>query len=461
MKYLLSAAAWLLLLYISISLPSGCAQIGVPTGGARDSLAPVLLKANPALRTLQFTGNKITLNFDEYIEVQEIQNNLLVSPLPKTNPQVTFNLKTVTIRLKDSLLPNTTYSIQLGNAIKDVNEGNILKDFSYVFSTGNVIDSLTLAGNVLLAENGKVDSTISVLLYRNTADSAVQKTKPDFLTRLKGDGSFEFRNLPADDFNIYALKDGDGNKFYSIKTELFAFSDSVVNTAATNKSINLFAYSQEKAADNKVIRVLKPVLEKQLKFTSNLSGEQDLLDKLAITFNNPLKLIDTTTLALLDTNYNPVLGGSVQIDSTKKLLTYQPVWKPGESYRLILKETAIEDSAGNLLKKTDTLSFTARKEAAYARITLRFSNYDQQKNPVLQFVMSDVVKFSFPLNGAEWSSSRFAPGEYELRILYDDNKDGVWTPGNYEKKLAPEKAITIPQKIALKANWDNERDIEL
>lgn len=461
MKYLLSAAAWLLLLYISISLPSGCAQIGAPTGGARDTLAPILLKASPELRTLQFKGNKITLNFDEYIEVQEIQNNLLVSPLPKTNPQVTFNLKTVSIRLKDSLLPNTTYSIQLGNAIKDVNEGNILKDFSYVFSTGNVIDSLTLSGNVLLAENGKVDSTLSVLLYRNTADSAVQKTKPDFLTKLKGDGSFEFKNLPAADFKIYALKDGDGNKYYSIKTELFAFFDSVVNTAATNTSINLFAYAQEKAADNKVIRVLKPVLEKQLKFTSNLSGEQDLLDKLVISFNNPLKLIDTASLVLLDTNFNAVVGGSVLIDSTKKLLTYQPVWKPGESYRLIFKETAFEDSAGNLLKKTDTLSITARKESAYARLTLRFSNYDQQKNPVLQFVMSDVVKFSYPLNAAEWSSSRFATGEYELRILFDDNKDGVWTPGNYEKKLPAEKAITIPQKIALKANWDNERDIEL
>lgn len=461
MKYLLTAAAWLLLFYIAISLPSGCAQIGAPTGGARDSLAPILIKATPALKTLQFKGNKIILNFDEYIDVQEIQNNLLVSPLPKTNPQVTYNLKTVTIRLKDSLLPNTTYSIQLGNAIKDVNEGNILKDFTYVFSTGNVIDSLTLSGNVLLAENGKVDSTISVLLYRNTADTAVQKTKPDFLTRVKGDGSFEFRNLPAAEFNIYALKDGDGNKFYSIKTELFAFSDSVVNTAVSNAGINLFAYSQEKAADNKLIRVLKPALEKQLKFSSNLSGEQDLLDTLKISFNNPLKLIDTSSLALLDSNYRPIPGVVVKLDSTRKFLTYLPVWKPGEPYRIIFKETAFEDSAGNLLKKTDTLSFKAKQDAAYARIILRFKNYNQQNNPVLQFVQQDVVKFSYALSGAEWSNSRFPSGEYEIRILNDANKDGKWTAGNYTLKIQPEKALTLPQKITLKANWDNERDIEL
>ncbi|MEX0635347.1 MAG: Ig-like domain-containing protein [Ferruginibacter sp.] len=461
MKYLLSAAAWLLLLYISISLHSGCAQIGAPTGGARDSLAPVLVKASPQLKTLQFKGNKITLHFNEYIEVQEIQNNLLVAPFPKTNPQVTHNLKTVTIRLKDSLLPNTTYSIQFGSAIKDVNEGNILKDFSYVFSTGNIIDSLTLAGKVLLAENGKVDSTISVMLYRNIVDTAVEKMKPDFLTRLKGDGSFEFKNLPSGNFNIYALKDGDGNKYYSIKTELFAFADTVLNIQPLSPELTLYAFSQEKQAENKTIKILKPVLEKQLKYSSNLSGEQDLLDKLVINFNNPLKLVDTASLALLDTNYKVIPKGQVNIDSTRKQLSYQPIWKPGATYRIVFKETAFEDSAGNFLKATDTLSFNAKKEASYARITLRFNNYDQQKNPVLQFVLSDVVKFAFPLNGAEWSNSRFPPGEYEIRILYDNNKDGKWTPGNYLQLLQPEKAFTLPQKLTLKANWDNERDIEL
>ena len=461
MKYLFTAAAWLFLLYFSISLPSGCAQIGAPIGGARDTLAPVLTKAIPAEQTLYFKGNKISLNFNEYIEIQEIQNNLLVSPLPITNPQITFNLKTVTIRLKDSLLPNTTYSIQFGNAIKDVNEGNVLQNFSYVFSTGSSIDSLSFRGNVLLAESGKIDSTIAVVLYRNLNDTAVQTTRPDFLSRLKGDGSFEFNNLPKGKFNVYAIKDGDGNKFYSIKTELFAFADSIINTEVAPANFTLYAYQQEKPKDNKVIRVLKPVLEKQLKFTSNLSGEQDLLDTLNVSFNNPLKLIDTASLALLDSNFNAIIGGAVRVDTTRKLLSYLPVWKPGAAYRIIFKETAFEDSAGNLLKKTDTISFTAKQEAAYARIALRFTNYDQQKNPVLQFVQQEQVKFSYPLVGAEWSNARFPPGEYELRVLYDTNKDGSFTPGSYSNKMQPEKAVTLPQKLTLKANWDNERDVEL
>ncbi|HSN61141.1 MAG TPA: Ig-like domain-containing protein, partial [Ferruginibacter sp.] len=197
-------------LYISVTFNSGCAQIGAPTGGVKDTLAPLLVRATPELRKLNFEGNRITLTFNEYVEVLEAQANVLVSPLQKTNPTINYSLKTVTIKLRDSLLPNTTYSIQFGNAIKDINEGNVFPNFTYVFSTGNTIDSLSLKGKVLLAETGLADSTINVLLFRNTNDTAVQKLKPDYMARLKGDGSFIFNNLRAVNFKVYALKDGDG-----------------------------------------------------------------------------------------------------------------------------------------------------------------------------------------------------------------------------------------------------------
>src|SRR5438045_5887840 len=100
-------------------LTSGCAQIVAPTGGKRDSIPPVLLTANQPLRTTNFKGNRITLNFDEYIVVDQLRENLLVSPTPKLDPYVDFKLKTVTIKLRDTLQPNTTYTIDLGNALKD------------------------------------------------------------------------------------------------------------------------------------------------------------------------------------------------------------------------------------------------------------------------------------------------------------------------------------------------------
>ncbi|MBS1496150.1 MAG: Ig-like domain-containing protein, partial [Bacteroidetes bacterium] len=141
-------------LYSVATFSSGCAQIGAPVGGPKDSLPPVLVKANPPQNTTNFQGKKISLNFDEYLDVQDIQTNLLVSPLPKNNPRILNNLKNISIIFKDTLLPNTTYSINFGNAIKDVNEGNVLKNFSYVFSTGKIIDSLTFSGHVFIAETG-------------------------------------------------------------------------------------------------------------------------------------------------------------------------------------------------------------------------------------------------------------------------------------------------------------------
>lgn len=133
-------------------LISGCAQIIAPTGGPRDSLPPKLISANPALNATNFTGNRIILNFDEYVQIQDLQQNLLVSPTPKNTPYIDYKLRTVTIKLRDTLEPNTTYTINLGNSIRDLNEGNQIKDFRYVFSTGSTIDSLQFSGKVQVAE---------------------------------------------------------------------------------------------------------------------------------------------------------------------------------------------------------------------------------------------------------------------------------------------------------------------
>ena len=138
----------------------GCASIIPPQGGPRDTIPPQLIKVSPADSTRNFKGTRINFTFDEFIDLQNVQENLLVSPLPKTIPFVESKLNTMSVRMKDSLEPNTTYSLNFGNAIKDYNEGNVIKGFTYVFSTGPYIDSLELHGNVVLAETGKTDSTI-------------------------------------------------------------------------------------------------------------------------------------------------------------------------------------------------------------------------------------------------------------------------------------------------------------
>lgn len=443
---------------------NGCAQIGSISGGLKDSLPPTLLSADPKLLSTNFTGNKITFTFDEYIdELQDVQTNVLVSPYPKVNPEFRSKLKTVTVKLKDTLLANTTYSINFGNIIKDVNEGNIFKDFTYVFSTGNFIDSLTVSGKVELAETGKPDSTLIVLLYRNANDSSVQQVKPNYIANVKGDGSFAFTNLPAGNYNIYALKDGDGGKTYNSKTELFAFNNEPIMLSDSTTPVNLFAYAEEKTTKLPATTTTtkpKTAAQKKLRYTLAASAaKQDLKDSLTIEFNNPIKNFDNTKIILTDTNDVAVTGVSLLADSNKlKLFTK---WAEDFDYRLIIQKDAVTDKTDSTITKTDTLRFKSKKESDYGNVVLRFNNIDFTKHPVLQFVQTDEVKASFALTAKEWRNKLFNPGEYEIRILYDENNNGLWDPGNYSKKIQPEKVITIPKKIFVRENWDNESEINL
>ena len=114
-----------------------------------------MVGSSPKDSVLHFKGNKIVLTFDEFVDVKDAQQNLIMSPNPQHLPSVDYKLNVVTVKLKDSLASNTTYTLNFGNSIKDVDEGNIAKNFSYVFSTGNYLDSGELHGKVLIAETGK------------------------------------------------------------------------------------------------------------------------------------------------------------------------------------------------------------------------------------------------------------------------------------------------------------------
>ena len=199
---------------------TSCANIIPPSGGARDSLPPVLVSALPRDSALNVTPKLITLTFDEFVSLQDVNSNLIVSPTLKENPIVDNKLRNVTIKFKDSLEANTTYSLNFGNAIKDVNEGNILKNFRFVFSTGNTIDNFSYRGKVVLAEKGSIDSTLIVILHNNTSDTAIYKNRPRYITRINGKGFFEFNNLSGGYYTAFVLPN-DYSKKYDDSTKLF------------------------------------------------------------------------------------------------------------------------------------------------------------------------------------------------------------------------------------------------
>lgn len=457
MKKILYFFLLLLLTPQFMVLISGCAQIVAPTGGVRDTIPPRLISANPKQGATNFTGNRINLYFDEYVQVQELQQNLLVSPTPKYNPYIDYKLRSVTIRLRDTLEPNTTYTINLGNSIRDINENNLLKDFRYVFSTGATIDSLTFSGKVIEAKTGKVDSTMIVLLYKNLEDSAVIKQKPKYIARLDGAGNFSFQNLSAGKYKIYALKDDDGSRTYNSKTEMFAFNGNPVTVSNTTPEVILYAYQEEKEKTR-----FPTITEKKLKYTTKVATQKhDVLTDLIIEFNKPLKNLDRQKIVLTDTLNNMLPEVLVTPDSTNRNIIIKTKWKQDADYKLVIKKDFATDSVGLALAKSDTIRFKTKGETDYAVLKLKFINFDKSKNPVLQFVQNNEIINSYPLTSEIWNTTLFNPGEYDVRILFDDNKNGKWDPGNFTEKIQPEKVYSVPQKLSVRENFEKDVDIEL
>lgn len=448
-------------------LNSGCANIIPPTGGPRDSLPPLLLKVTPPDSSKGFDSKTITFTFDEFIDQpQDIFRNLIVSPMYSTIPTIEAKLKTLTVRLKDTLEPNTTYYYNFGDAIKDINEGNVLHNLSYIFTTGNTLDTMELSGNVFLAETGGIDSSLIVTLYKSGVDSAVMKERARYITRLDGKGRFRFLYLPQGTYYIYVMKD---TRTYSDK-ELFAFADSAIEIKPGAAPVTLYAYTEtkEEAAAPTVNfsgnrgAGARPE-DRRLRFTSSLSGNvQDLLADFTLTFDRPLRNIDTSKLQLsTDSTFSPAQG-TWEIDSLKKKLSLKTTWKENTLYNLILDKEFAEDTLGRKLLKTDTVSFTTKKQTDYGSLKINFLNIDLSKNPVLQISHGDQVIKTFPLTTSEIYQQLFPPGDYELSILYDKNKNGRWDAGEFfGVKRQPELVRPLNKKITIRANWDNEFEITL
>lgn len=446
----------------------GCAVQVPPSGGPRDTLPPVLLNVQPPDSARNIGSRKITFNFDEYVKLNNVSENLLVNPVPRIRPEVNGRLRTVTVQLKDSLTPNTTYSLDFGKAIQDVNEGNILKNLTYTFTTGSYIDSLELAGRVVLAETGGVDSTLMVLLYSQLDDSAVAKERPRYVTRLDPQGHFLFRFLAPGNYALYALKDESGSLRYTSNQQLFAFADAPIAPGDSSKPVLLYAYAAKPEAKAQQPATAAPAKkgkpDQLLRFSNNLqNGAQDLLGPLEILFPlGPLAQFDSGKVVLLNDSLQPVRTDSISLDSSRTRLTIAVAWQENTPYHLLLEQDFASDSLGHKLAHNDTLSFRTKKTADYGLIRLRFPKIDSSLHPVIQFVQKGSVSNSYPLTGQLFQLNLFPPGEYELRLLYDSNGNGRWDPGSFfGEHRQPEHVIAIPRKLNVKANWDNEVNIDL
>jgi hypothetical protein len=227
------------------ALMFGCAQIVTPDGGPKDSTPPRVVSYTPDSAATNFTGLKIVITFDEYIALNELNKQLIISPSVKRRPEVTIRKKDLIIEFKDSLEPNTTYSISFGKAIRDITENNSLNNFRFVFSTGPFIDSLKLSGTVVNAQTLRGEKNVLVMLYRDTKDSVVYKQKPYYYTRTDDNGNYQITNLAASQYKIFALDDQGEDYLYNTPDERIAFLDSLINLTTDRDSVRLMMFREK------------------------------------------------------------------------------------------------------------------------------------------------------------------------------------------------------------------------
>lgn len=211
-----------------IAAAASCAIQQAPGGGPKDVKPPQFIGSEPANNAVNFNAKKITLTFSEYVKLKSIEKFLLISPPLNEQPDIKENGKSLTIKIKDTLRSNTTYKFYLGDAIVDITEGNPLRNFSYAFSTGPVIDSLTLSGKVTGASDLEPKKDVFVILYSNLADSAPMLERPAYVTRTYDNGDFVFTNLASGKYRLIAIKDVNADYMYSPSAEDIAFADSLV-----------------------------------------------------------------------------------------------------------------------------------------------------------------------------------------------------------------------------------------
>jgi hypothetical protein len=474
-------AYWLIVISVCIFLFPGCANIVPPSGGPRDTLAPRLTGITPPDSTLHFKSTKVSFAFSEYVQLENIFEKLIVSPTLKRVPTVTSKLKTVTMVIKDTLAPNTTYTFNFSDAIRDNNENNPIQDFQYVVSTGDYLDSLQVRGFIVDAETGKPDSNVSVMIYRNSIDSVVSKEKPVYFARSKGDGSYWFRNMAPGDYKLFALKEEDRDLQYNQPKEMIAFNDSLLHLRDRNlKDITLLMFVEQDSTlkNPEDVAAEEPTVaedtdrkekdkEKKKRHILNISpdlpdSKQELGKPLLITFSTPLRIFDSTAFRLTqDTLFTPVTF-TTSLDSTRTRMLVNYDWKEGKPYRLIIPKESVADTTGTQPSKADTISFQAKKESDYGKVMLTLTLSDSSKamisdtmHYVAQLIKDKEIKYSGKIERNTWVQRRITPGEYEVWILLDENNNGKWDRGVYygTPKKQPERVVSYPKKENVKANW--------
>ena len=363
---------------LAILFISSCAQISAPTGGKRDTSHPYVTKSTPQNPAVNFKQKEIIITFNEWLQpLQNAKNQVIISPPMEPFPKIEVARNVLSIKRKDTLQANTTYSIFFGDNIKDNNEGNPYPNFKYIFSTGNFIDSIKIKGQIKTMPDKIPDNTY-VLLYKDTEDSAFTKKHPYYITKVNNEGLFSLENVKQGIYKIYALSDKNGNYYYDLPTEAIGFTDSLfsINSNLDTLSFSLFLPEDEKLRIFDFDRVIKGGI-------------------LHLTFNRELSFTKDEINVSIKEN-NEITPIAFQTEDAKKMAVYFPKMP------------------------TDTGSFTLsikNKEQLVDSLSVRMES-KKSTNPIMFFTDTTAYK---SLNVIETQPLKLVSSHYSLSMIDKNN----------------------------------------
>lgn len=390
-------------LLATLLLLTNCAKRGFITGGEKDTLAPKIVNSNPDNFSTNFKGSEIKIVFNELIKIKDINKQLIISPPLKKQPIIVPQgsaSKFISIKILDTLKPNTTYSFNFGQSITDNNEGNPYSQFKYVLSTGNYVDSLTVVGKVKDAYNQKPDNFVSVMLYdaKTFTDSTVYKETPLYITNtLDSLKVFSLENLKEGSYRIIALKDISNNNKFNPETDKIGFLDFPITTP-TKDLFELELFKEEK-----VFKVEKPTQESNNKLYLGYQGKFKNT-KIKASYNNkeiPIRIakFPTADKDSVQIFYPDIKMDSIQIDVSNG--TYS------KSFTTKLKN----------LKEADTLNIESKTGGILA-----FTNpYVLKSNtPIVSIDQSKIILRNKDSINVKFSSKII---DFEQEITFDFIKE--------------------------------------
>lgn len=368
-----SKSLYYIFIIIAAAVMYSCANIGNPSGGPIDKTPPIFMRSNPTPNAVNVKDRKIEIFFDEIVSLKDPSTKIIVSPAQTEMPRMSALGRKVTVELVDSLLPNTTYTIDFSNSIQDNNEGNAIDNFAFAFSTGSVIDSMRVSGYVLDSRTLEPMQSVVVGLQSNLADSAFHKEKLQRVALTNDRGQFTIRNVSPGSYHIFALKDLDRDYKFGNPTEDIAFLGSIIVPSIGSREAADTVYNDLNEIDT-IMRATRPAYfpndillsmfnedRKSQYLANNLRVDST---RISLTFAAASDTLPS--LSIVGRNDVPDQWYTLERSQTNDTLTYwiRPPHLVSADTLMVATTYLRTDTASNLSWGTDTLKFTFQRQKA-------------------------------------------------------------------------------------------------